>query len=221
MIKLKEITHFGARTLDSMFGEVPFGEWDEIRALIKSNPEKESDTYYEEQFLDLIKRWTMGVDLEDIGDELYNEFDVIKRAADKFPDIFRPKTIKGTTLYRGLKNASLYDNLVDMDTTKDDFSPVNINGTKYWKYKNSIKYHPRNKVQSWTSSKSVANFFARRTGTMLVTKQNEDFYFNQKLLHIIYGARYEYEVLHFGKDYNFPVFLLIDDEYYTNKFVYG
>lgn len=221
MIKLKEISHFGPRTFDSMFGKVPFGGWEEIRALIKSNPEPEQDTYYEEMFLDLIKRWTIGMDLKDVGQELYNEFDAIKMGADKFPEIFRPKTKLGTPLYRGLSDISVSVESVLRKAKKNDFTITKVGGTTYFKHNKPIQYVPRNPIQSWTSSTSIANFFAKETGVLLMTTQDNDFYFNQKLMHLILGGKYEYEVLHFGQEYNSDVSLLVDAEYYYIEYVRG
>ena len=221
MIKLKEISHFGPRTFDSMFGKVPFGGWKEIRALIKSNPEPEQDTYYEEMFLDLIKRWTIGMDLKDVAQELYNEFDAIKMGADKCPEIFRPKTKSGTPLYRGLSDISVSVESVLRKAKKNDFTITKVGGTTYFKHNKPIQYVPRNPIQSWTSSTSIANYFAKETGVLLMTTQDNDFYFNQKLVHLILGGKYEYEVLHFGQEYNSDVSLLVDAEYFYVEYVRG
>lgn len=227
MIKLKTILK--EDDFEDKFEKVPFGYDDEIRAMIKGNPPHEKNTDFERELLSLLKKWTVGLDLGTVGKRMLDELDVIKEGARKFPEIFKPETPNGTYLYRGLRflSPSLEEDLAKKQ--QSDFTEITIGGEKYWKCNSTISYRPRIAIQSWSSDESVPKKFSRKSGVLLMTKQDNDFYFNQKFVNVVFQKTMntdekeenESETLHFGHEYNSDVFILISDAHYRRKFIDG
>lgn len=202
------------------FGQVPFGEWNEIRSLLKGNPPFEENTEFERKLVLLLKKWVSGVDLPKVGEELIKQLEIIEEGANKFPELFRPVTPIGTELYRGLSNISSRVETGLNANKESDFEKMSIGGATYWKLKKPISYKARTSVQSWTSEESVAKRFAKNTGILIMTTQDDDFYFNQKFINVLFKGTDERETLHFGSDYNSDVFIVMNNETFYERSQY-
>lgn len=227
MVKLKTILK--EDDFEDKFEKVPFGYWREIRALIKGNPPEEANTDFERELLSLIRQWTVGIELPIIGKQLLAQLDIIKEGARRYPELFKPETPNGTYLYRGLRflSPSLEEELAKKQ--QSEFTEITIGGDKYWKCNSTISYRPRIAIQSWSSDESVPKKFSRKSGVLLMTKQDDDFYFNQKFVNVVFQKTMnadekeenESETLHFGNEYKSDVFILISDAHYRRKFIDG
>lgn len=230
MIKLKTILKEDEVT--DKFGNVAFGEDPKIADLQNKNDDEEN-TEFEADLLDMLYQWVASsVDTHDIQDDLYKIKNILKKAQGKFPEVFKPKTPNGTQLYRGLKwkpekIASLINN------QKSGFKMYGIPTRKgsveiFWMYEKPIEYKPTGKVQSWSTYSSIAIDFSTwnlddfdtdfDAAVLLKTKQNDEYIFNQDLMDILWynttASQSEEEILHFGKTYSEPVYLLISDALY-------
>lgn len=228
VLKLKTILK--EDDFEDKFEKVPFGYDDEIRAMIKGNPPHEKNTDFERELLSLLRKWTVGLDLTTVGKRMLDELDIIKEGARKFPEIFKPETSNGTALYRGLRflSPSVEEELLKKQ--QSDFTEITVGGSTYWKCNTPINYKARTPVQSWTSSESVPQKFSRKSGVLIMTVQDNDFYFNQKFLNLLFqkmntgemtDEENESETLHFGHNYKSDVFILISDMHYRRKFIDG
>lgn len=218
MIKLKHILN--EDEFSTKFGQVPFGEWNEIRSLLKGNPPFEENTEFERKLVLLLKKWVSGVDIPKVGEELIKQLEIIEEGANKFPELFRPTTPIGTELYRGLSNISSRVETGLNANKESDFEKMSIGGATYWKLKKPISYKARTSVQSWTSEESVAKRFAKNTGILIMTTQDDDFYFNQKFINVLFKGTDERETLHFGSDYNSDVFIVMNNETFYERSQY-
>lgn len=212
MIKLKHILI--EDEISDKFGNVAFGGSAKIAAL--QNKDREKDTEFEKEILKKIKLW---VNAELQSDEsIYDNRNIIKKASKKFPEIFKPYTSNGTYLYRGLSGFASSNSLRDsvLKTKSEDWTESVITG--WYNFKKPIKYTPHKLVQSWSDDFKVAYKFSntsRMGGGILMTKQSDEFFFNQKFIEIIYSGRYESEVLHIGQSYKNDVELLISKKWYS------
>lgn len=220
MLKLKTILK--EDEVDDVFGDVAFGSNWYIARLQGKN--EEDDTELEGKLLSVLYTW-----LDDSSsleqDQLYAVRDLLKKASERFPRIFKPDTPNGTLLYRGIRERgykadSKYTEIVSA-LSKSDFTKNEIPSRKgdirtFWRYNKPIKYTPSGKVQSWTTSASIGVGFS--AGILLQTKQNNEYLFNQEALDILWneltGNPSEQEILHFGKTYSEPVYLMLSDPFY-------
>ena len=232
LIKLKDILK--EDEVDDAFGDVAFGSNWYIARLQGKN--EEDDTELEGKLLSVLYTW-----LDDSSsleqDELYKVRNLLKKASGRFPKIFKPDTPNGTLLYRGinpkygvgwplpagyLKYTTLAGTLSKSDFTKNEIPSIRGDIRTFWRYNKPIKYTPSGKVQSWTSDASIGVAFS--TGILLQTKQNNEYLFNQEALDILWneltGKPSEQEILHFGKTYSEPVYLMLSNFFYQ-KYVKG
>ncbi len=131
----------------------------------------------------------------------------------ELPEMFKPSTKNGTTLYRGLRMPS--DELIELarlaKKTKEKFTKVNIDGYDWYKYKIPVKYTPHLKCQSWTDNIYVASrkFTSDHDiQIVLCTKQDDDFLFNSEYIIQRYGWD-EGEIIHFGTQYKTDVHIMV------------
>lgn len=228
MIKLKNILK--EDEISDKFGDIAFGDDDEIAALQGKSGGEEYDTDFENHLINLLQRWvkdsTHNLDIQDELDKIKN---ILKKAKGKFPTVFKPKTPNGTKLYRGIqwKNKNIKSLFTNNSIPKSGLKPHKISTDlgieKFWKYETPINYKPQGKIQSWSTKSSIAVEFSQ--GLLLETKQNDEYIFNQKLFSILWdrvlsNEPSEEEVLHFGKTYSEPVYLLISDGLYK-KYLSG
>jgi hypothetical protein len=182
------------------FGKVVFGskkDEPEFARMQGAKPGSEPNTDKEQKLLSLLRRWVQGPQFA--VKDLYKLSSIIKALAPKYPRILKPKTPNGTTLFRGLKNVSPEILEVVKASKPEDW--VLKKGMML--LKNPINYTPRTEVQSWTNEFLSAMEFA--TEGILITKQTDDFYFNQEVFDELYG-RPEEEVLHLGTKYDSPIY---------------
>lgn len=215
LIKLKDILN--EDEVDDAFGD------DIITKL--DDPSIHLDMEYE--LRTALGRWVDSTNSQD-AKFLFDNRGLLEKMREKFPKIFGPRHKNGTPIYRGVKlsainsyNSSKLIKLLQSSSGRKEFV----------EYKNSlfitkkpIKYTPHNFAQSWTYSLSVAKKFSYRQrpslgysdGTragiaILVTKQNDNFFFNTKTLQAL-GVEHlkEDEIIHIGKDYIEPVYLITE-----------
>lgn len=209
--------------VDDIFGRIAFGK---VPYMV--NYQGETDTEDNSELEDLLfnhlKKWTRGKGVDDrleSAEQLYKHESLFRRAQKKFPLIFKPKTPNGTTLYRGLShfNNEIKSQLREIKRT--DYTRLNIGGENYWLHPHNVAYAPENNIQSWTTSEKTARQFSdmrlgkytRFTGGVLITKQNDEFLFNQDFMNKIFGGD-EQEVLHFGTQYSQQIQLAIHHMYF-------
>lgn len=185
---------------DSDFGKVVFGgkkDEPEFARMQGAKPGSEPNTPEEQKLLKALRGWVVSPSYG--VKDIFKLKKLIQAAAEKYPKILKPKTPNGTPLFRGLKNLS-----------PEILEVVKASKPEDWVYskgmmllKNPINYKPRTEVQSWTNEFISATEFA--TEGMLITKQTNDFYFNQEVFDELYG-RPEEEVLHLGTKYDNPIY---------------
>jgi hypothetical protein len=183
-------------------GKVVFGgpkDEPEFAKMQGAKPGSEPNTPEEQKLLKALKAWVVSPKLG--VKDLENLSKLIKVAAEKYPKILKPKTPNGTPLFRGLKNAS--PEIIDLVKQSKPEDWVYNKGM--YLLKNPINYTPRSQVQSWTTDRQTASGVFGPEG-LLITRQSDEFYFNQDIFHKLYGQR-EDEVLHFGVKYDTPIYL--------------
>jgi hypothetical protein len=206
MIKLTDILN---EKEDKDFGAVAFGDSDQdkgfpafLRMQGKSVKDEEENTTIERKILNALIDWADG-SADYIANSLTKFLPQIKTAKKRFPEIFAPSQSNGTEVYRGLDQISkkLIKSLVEKTKYED------------WKRKGEymictkpIKYSPHRDWQSWSYSKSIAKNFG--SDATLVTKQDNNFYFSNKTMRIVFGDN-EREVLHNGKTFSNPVYIMM------------
>ena len=209
MIKLKDILiETPESSVKTVFGNIVFGDDNKIVRL-QNKTGKEQNTKKEEKIKQLLITWLSGGYDSVTPTEIYKYHKLFKVASEEFPGIFNPMTPNGTSLYRGLREIPKKLKIKLKKVDKLEWEKINIGGNYYFKYKNPVRYTPELQIQSWSSNPKVAKNFSKGS-VVLITKQNEEFLFNQKLLKLIYGED-ESEVIHFGKKYKEYVYITISE----------
>jgi hypothetical protein len=233
MIRLRSLLNEKStdpNSVKSVFGKVVFGDpRNTVGSSFMPNQflklqqakEPELNTDIENKILTYLFRWTRDGDVSSVK-VLNSYFQLFKKAAKKFPSIFKPDTENGTVLYRGIGNSpisskgtpSKVKNTI-LKSDIDDYEKIRFGSESWLKYKKPVKLIPHRMIQSWTSSFKISRGFYSsyaesypNIGCILMTKQNDEFLMSQKTLSIIGGYK-EKEILHFGKEYNEDIFLLI------------
>jgi hypothetical protein len=223
MIKLRDILLNEDMPSDvkDAFGKIPFGGTPAIAKLTTGNTdETEEDTPFEDELIKILRSW-VGTSSASRASKLYSKYPLLKKAMTYFPNVLKPRTPNGTTVYRGLGNTQLLDSKTLGSMSSTNFSQLHVYGMTLYRYNTPIDYKPRSDVQSWASNLGNALVFAHGDyGNMVLeTKQNDEFLFSQKLMKILMGDD-EDELLHFGKTYSNDVFLLIDEGTYNSSLEY-
>lgn len=177
-----------------------------------AKPGSESNTDLEDRMYNAIQTW---VNSSTMGEQLMKNFiSKIPALAKQYPTIFKPTTPNGTILYRGLDTIQnrLWRELVKLGP--EYWTPVVQSGDEIMLCKKPITYKPRGVVQSWTPDVKIAQRFAAQGA--LVTRQDNDFYFNSKVFSIFFGKD-EKEILHVGQSYNKNVYLAVDMDLYRSE----
>jgi len=231
MIKLKDILSEIGTDPKTVFGNIVFGDPDEypsspFRELQGVPYQTERNTEDEAEIFKLLTAWVEGNNSAGLYDRIYSNYELFKRAAKVYPTIFKPNTPNGTELYRGVSRAN--KTLIEYlkSSSHKDFEMFNHDNS-YQKYKLPINYTPRELVQSWTSNPKTAIEFSSKIhhefdrhqirGAVLITKQNDEFLFNQEVLRLLSLNKFdEQEVIHFGKEYSNDVYIAIHNKLYRN-----
>lgn len=207
------------------FGKLAFGD-NEYTAKLQGRVKPEPNTEIENELVRALSSWVKKSGTLS-ANKIHSHKELLKKAAVKFPKILKPKTPNGTELYRGLHNIQNKTILQILKSTKQDWSLYDtIKGVSWWKSESiTIDYKPHKNVQSWTSDFWVAADFSnayyrawtKYPSTMLLTLQNDEFFFNQELMQYLAPMDYEYEkeVLHIGKEYANPIYILINEAAYV------
>jgi hypothetical protein len=216
MIKLKDILSEADTDPKTVFGNIAFGDESDdefykkfVRLQGKTGSEK--NTKIENQIFTLLSKWT-GESTGNIANKLYNYESLFRAASKKFPTIFKPDTPNGTEMYRGLKYTSTKLISFLKKTSPKDWKRIKIGNGEYVKYSKPITYTPERQVQSWTTSKSVANNFGWTS--VLISKQNNEYLFSQKSMNILSGGEDEKEVMHFGKEFSDDVYIALSMSFF-------
>lgn len=224
MIKLKDILNETDAEVKSTFGNTAFGDTSSsnIRGqkflnLQGKKGQPEINTKLEAEIMSVLVGWTSRTNTLR-ADYLMSKEQLFRKAAKVFPMIFKPETPNGTDLYRGLKytqNKTIENSL--KGTKPKDYKKVKHGMNTYYSYVKPINYEPHMSVQSWTSNVESAAHFG--DSAILTTKQDDDFLFNQIAMSIFYGRGMENEILHFGKSYKNPVFIMVEE--YNFEYMMG
>jgi len=204
-----------SKVKDPVFGNIAFGDDDEIRRLQKTKT-REPDTDKERAIYNGISNWTSS---RSAGlAQLVKHQSAIISAADKFPRVLKPKKPNGTLVYRGLEKPSKQLIQTLSKTSRNNWHSVKKE-TNIMVYEKPITYSPRSRIQSFTYDLDIAINFAWKgdSDIVLITKQNNDFYMNSDVMAIIFGQN-EKEVLHFGSSFKSPVYISLNTEFYYNLF---
>lgn len=207
MIKLTDILN---EKEDKDFGAVAFGDpWQDIgypsflKMQGKSVKDKEDNTKIENQILRTLIDWSQSGSANYISNDFTKLLPFIKKGKKMYPGIFTPEQSNGTEVYRGLDNIS--EKFIKVLIQKTKYEDWERKG-KYMRCTKPIKYSPHRDWQSWSYNKSVGKNFGG--DAMLITKQDNNFYFSSKTMRIIYGEN-EQEVLHHGKTFSSPVYIMM------------
>jgi len=215
IIKLKDIllNEDIPSDVKDAFGNIAFGQNTAISILQGTN-KNEPNTKFEAELISSLKNW-VSFSSDKTAKELYAKKELLKKASDYFPSILKPTTPNGTQIYRGLSRTMFSDE--DFEKMKpDDFeSPLIFGGKKYYKYIHPINYTPHREIQSWTVKLNIAKKFMSMGDYILMSKQNNEYMFSQKLMHTLFGEN-EGEILHFGKKYSDDIFALVSDDVYND-----
>jgi hypothetical protein len=206
----------------SVFQNVAFGQESEYNTNAKSIAKLqgklagERDTKTEAEIVEILADWFLTGMAPSTAKKLYKHLELFKDAKEKYPKIFKPSTKDGTILYRGLTDmSSNFKEFFKKGTLKTDWKKQTIGTRTYMVLNKSVQYKPENLIQSWTHSKEVALDFA--DSCLIMTRQDEDFIFNQKFMAILADMN-EKEVLHFGRKFSNPVTIAVELGMY-NKYV--
>lgn len=177
----------------------------------KSPEDAEVNTEKEEEIYDAIKDWTAAAD-DDAAEALTRNFTSIIRGKRMYPSVFAPDRDDGTPVYRGLENVGQRMlRTLSTNTTPEDWSSVQIPNTSrsdWFMCKKPVNYTPNRAWQSWSYSAGAATKFAG--DGMLITKQDSNFYFSTKAMKIIFDSSDEQEILHSGRTFSNPVYIILD-----------
>jgi hypothetical protein len=188
-----------------ILGEYAFADKDTdvsyIARRLQGTKKYEDNNKFENKLLYLLSDWTM---YPSNAKQIYNEKNNLTKLKNQYPKIFKPNF--NGLVYRGIgKFPREVRNLKNLKLS--DFEKVIVNKEPYYLYKNPIKYSPIKETESWTTSPRIANNFGR--DAILVTKIDDNFYMNPKIMNAIHLGRDEEEILHLGKDFSKNVYVLI------------
>jgi hypothetical protein len=229
MIKLKDILLELDTDPKKVFGDIVFGDkkhnkfYNKIVNL-QGKTGSEQNTKDEEIILKILLKW-VGSNNKKVVNNLYSYEDLFKNAAKVFPSIFKPTTPDGTTIYRGIRVVNEKTILKLKKTSPKDWKKIKFGSIQYVKCMKPIQYTPHLEIQSWTTSKTVAHEFGSKlsskdgvwgyNGGILISKQNDEYLFNQKVMNLLFGESKEDEILHFGNKYSEEVFIAIPETSYN------
>jgi hypothetical protein len=152
---------------------------------------------------------------------LYAYKDLFDKARKIYPKIFKPNKKLGTMVYRGIigmgTQTNKSDSIIELVKNSGKTDYIKCDDIAGYKFSRPIKYTPHKQIQSWTTEKNVANRFS--WGLLLTTALTDNFFMNPNTLNALFtndAGYFEYEILHFGKDYIKPVYLIIDLDTYNN-----
>lgn len=216
---MKDLFQYIVEKGDKYFGNVAFGEPDNVgypqflKLQGKSVKDKEKNTDYEKKLLYALEKWvaTSSAGAE-ASSRLTKLLPVIKRGKELFPSIFKPSQKDGTPVYRGL--AEISPKLMKLLATKTKQADWTAIKGDYMMCTKPIKYTPRSNWQSWSYSFKVADSFG--TGGIMVTKQDANFYFNPKVLKIVFDMEDEQEIIHYGNNYSSKIFIALEKYEYED-----
>lgn len=206
--------------VSDVFGNIAFGDRDtqddaipiaKLQGKPLPKPKGEPNTSKEDNLYNLLRDWVDSPS-DYLATAIYKYRDLIKAAQKKFPNIFAPDSKSGTILYRGLKEINPKIRKMLLNSKETDW--ISIERGDAYVYSKPIKYTPTRVVQSWTDDLNIALGF--KGEAILITKQTENFMFNQKLLAIVFRGRNEHETLHMGKEYASKVYIAISDDRYES-----
>jgi hypothetical protein len=187
------------------FGKVAFGSYDTIAKMQGGEPEP--DTREEAKLLKALKDWVLDPTRPTEAIEAYMQSGVIQAAKKKYPKVFAPSKPNGTVVYRGLENVNKIFIQKVLDST-DDSDWTHVTWSNMYVCNKPVSYSPRGGLQSWTYDPKVAKWFG--TQGMLITKLDDNFYFNTEAMGEITGMA-EGEVIHYGEKFKNPVYLAVAD----------
>ncbi len=201
-------------TNDPIFGKVAFGDPKNKPGFAKlqgAKPGSELDTAKEKKLYLALSKW-VGDRGEGIRGLQANK-DIIKAATGTFPSIFKPPKPNGTTVYRGLQEMrpSLENQLAK--TSEDNWKPM---GDRYM-YTIPIVYQPHSELQSFTYNIKSAMPFSGIARAILMTKQDDDYYFNPKIFRILSPGLNENEIIHFGKEFGHTIYISVGETWYQRN----
>jgi hypothetical protein len=178
---------------------------------LQRTKEYEDNNSYERRLLEILTDWTYS---PSNYSQIYSQRDNLKKLKKEYPSIFKPNF--NGLIYRGLSvTPKEIDRLEKIDLK--DFEKIYFQDKYYYLYKKPIKYNPIKNVESWTISSKIASDFGK--DVILVSKIDDNFYMNPKIMNSIFYGRKEDEVLHLGKNFIKKVYAMIDESEFENLLI--
>jgi len=179
----------------------------------KSARDKEPNSKKEDEIYRALTSWVEGASTSS-ANALAKNVSALKKGKDLFPAIFTPEMKNGTPVYRGVNDVTpRMIKLLAKTTKREDWQKIKTVAENYYDWymcTKPIKYTPSRNFQSWSYKLNSAREFA--TDGMLITRQDDNFYFSTKTMAILFGTNREKEILHYGKTFSQPVYMAIDSE---------
>ena len=193
-----------------IFGKYAFADnnnrVNKVARKLQNTKEYEKDTPLEDKVYDLLLEWTQT---SRNAKDVYAAKKYFEQAKSQYPEIFSPQS-KGI-IYRGL-SAGLGDISFPKKVDFNDLEKVKVSKNEsFYLYKKPIRYTPRANTESWTTNINVAKEFSGKNGIILISKIDDSYYMNPKIMNEIYGMKAEDEVIKLGKDFVKNVFVMFGD----------
>ena len=211
----KDIRENSPEDIKQAFGDFFLGADKDISMLQGKGlfSKTEKNTELEEKLINILGRWVLE-STPKLAKDLYDHFDLLKRASEIYPSVLKPSKPNGSPVYRGIRILSKNFQEQLLRASDDDWDwDEKAEG---WRYKKTINYAPTKLVQSWTYSRDTARLFS--AAAFLETKQSDDFLFNEKLMYAVGLMQNrgvdEQEILHFGKNFKNDVYFMLGDYHY-------
>lgn len=215
MIKLTQLLNEALTEREKQLGNVAFGDplnKPEIAKLQGAEPGSEKNTPEERELLVAFQDWVL--DPEEGEQSLSPFLKDFPSLAKEYPNIFKASTPLGGRVYRGVTKLNV-DILYQLQQSKEeDWREFSYKNQKFYLYNKPVRYEPRRKVQSWTSSKDVA--FRFKGDAIFVTNQDDHFFMNQEFFNIIFHHD-EKEILHIGRSYKNEVYVIVTDAIFNSR----
>jgi hypothetical protein len=192
---------------EGAFGDTAFADKNDPPQYAQAQGKKpgtEPNTKEEQKLLDALEGWLESSwDGDDSTIVRYKK--LMPQLKQEYPQVFQPLKPDGTPVYRGLSSLNDYLEGVVDNSNPSDWKQA---GEGWWIYRKPVKPRSTSDLQSYSYSMEKAKQFGENSA-ILVTKQDSSFFMNSAVYNPL-----EEEVLHFGRIYSHPVYLIISEYIY-------
>jgi len=194
---------------EGIFGDTAFADKNDPPQYAKAQgkePGSEPDTKEEKRLLDALESW-LEASWQGDGEVIKGYKKLMPQLKQEYPQIFAPLKPNVTVVYRGLSTVNEYLETLIENSSPSDWKQVEEG---WWIYKKPVKPRSTSDLQSYTYDLERAKLFGENNA-ILITKQDNSFFMNSEVYNPV-----EQEVLHFGRVYEYPVYLMIADYLYED-----